>query len=193
MEPGDPARVTELLNAIERGDAAARDRLFVAVYDDLKRLAHGRLRAEANAQTLQTTALVHEAYLRLCGPRPPSYENRRHFFGIAARAMRQILVDHARERHAGRRGGGVEHVLLSDHPAADHDPVEVLAVDELIERLRAARPRHAEVVELRFFVGMTGEETAAVLGVSPRQVDKDWEVARAWLKAELGRDGPAAT
>jgi RNA polymerase sigma factor (TIGR02999 family) len=186
----DPANVTELLDAIQRGDHDARDRLFVAVYGDLKRLAHGRLRSESDAETLQTTALVHEAYLRLCGPKPPAYENRRHFFGIAAHAMRQILVDHARQRKAGRRGGGAEHVLLSDHPAATRHPDEVLAVDELLERLRAVRPRHAEVVELRFFVGMTGDETAEILGISPRQVDKDWDVARAWLKAELARGGP---
>ncbi len=191
MDPGDPARVTELLDAIQRGDRAARERLFVAVYEDLKKLAHGRLRSEPHAETLQTTALVHEAYLRLCGPKPPAYENRRHFFGIAARAMRQILVDHARQRLAGRRGGGVEHVLISDHPAAAQDPDEVLAVDELLDRLRAVRPRHAEVVELRFFVGMTGEEAAEVLGISPRQVDKDWDVARAWLKAEIERGGSA--
>ena len=190
MDDGDPGSVTELLGAIQRGDRAARDRLFVAVYEDLKHLARGRLRAEANADTLQTTALVHEAYLRLCGPRLPPFENRRHFFGVAARAMRQILVDHARQRKAGRRGGGAEHVLLSDYPAATRSPDDVLAVDELIERLRAVRPRHAEVVEYRFFVGMTGEETAELLGISPRQVDKDWDVARAWLKAELARGAP---
>ena len=193
MAAGEPGRVTELLEAIERGDASARDRLFVAVYEDLKQLAHGRLLAEENVGTLQTTALVHETYLRLCGPNPPRIENRRHFFGIAVRAMRQILVDHARRRKAGRRGGGAEHVLLSDHPSAAHDPDEILAVNELIERLRAIRPRHADVVEYRFFVGLTGDETAELLGISPRQVDKDWDLARAWLKAELSRGAPGPT
>jgi RNA polymerase sigma factor (TIGR02999 family) len=187
MGSGEPERFTELLEALQRGDREARDRLFAAVYDDLKVLAHGRRRAEAHAETLHTTALVHEAYLRLCGPNPPSYENRRHFFGIAAHAMRQILIDHARQRKAGRRGGGVEHALLSDHPAAQQDPDEVIAVGELIERLAESRPRHAEVIGCRFFIGMTVDETAELLGISPRQVDKDWDLARAWLKTEIGR------
>lgn len=191
MGSDQPERVTELLEAIQRGDRGARDRLFVAVYDELKQLARGRLRSEAKAETLQTTALVNETYLRLCGPAPPSYENRRHFFGIAARAMRQILVDHARHKKAGRRGAGAEHVLLSDHPAAVRDPDEIIAIDELIERLAQHRPRHAEVVVYRFFVGMTVLETAEILDISPRQVEKDWDVARAWMKAEITRGSQA--
>ncbi len=181
--------VTELLAALERGDESARDRLFVEVYEDLKRLAHGRLRAEADAHTLQTTALVNEAYLRLCGPSPPRFENRRHFFGIAARAMRQILVDHARERKAGKRGAGAEHVALGDHPSATRDPDEILVVDQLLDRLRAARPRHADVVLYRFFIGLTGAEIAELLGISPRQVDDDWQLARAWMKKQLRAGG----
>lgn len=190
MSSGQPEQLTELLGAIQKGDRAARDRLFVLVYEELKQLARGRLRAEAHPGTLQTTALVNEAYIRLCGPAPPQFENRRHFFGIAARAMRQILVDHARERKAGRRGGGAEHVALSEHPAAARDPDEIIAVDELIELLARQRPRHAEVVVHRFFIGMTVEETAEILGISPRQVEKDWDLARAWMKAELNRRPP---
>ncbi len=192
MSDDQRGHVTELLAALERGDESARDRLFVEVYADLKRLAHGRLRAEADAHTLQTTALVNEAYLRLCGPHPPRFENRQHFFGIAARAMRQILVDHARERKAGKRGAGAEHVELGDHPSATRDPDEILVVDQLLDRLRATRPRHADVVLYRFFIGLTGEEIAELLGISPRQVDDDWQLARAWMKKQLRAGGGRA-
>lgn len=182
--------VTALLEAVERGDKDARDRLFVAVYDDLRQLAHGRRRAEAGGRGPQTTSLVHDAYVRLCGGRPLSFQNRRHFFGVAARAMREILVDHARARKTGKRGGGVAHELLVDHPAATQDPDEVLLIAELLERLASIRPRHAEIVSCRFVLGMTVGETAELLEISTRLVEKDWNFARAWLKAEMA--GPSS-
>lgn len=192
MIEGRPADVTQILRDLQRGDREARDKLFAAVYGELKQLAHSRRRSEGAGNTLQTTALVHEAYLRLCGPHSPSFENRQHFFGIAARAMRQILVDHARQRKAAKRGGGIVEELNTDCPAATQDPDEVLTVDELLDRLAEDRPRHAEVVTCRFFVGMTVEETADLLGISTRQVEKDWEVARAWMKSQLSRGTPGS-
>jgi RNA polymerase sigma factor (TIGR02999 family) len=178
--------VTELLLASQEGAPGAVDRLMPLVYHELKALAAGYLRAERAEHTLQTTGLVHEAYLRLVDQRRTTWQNRAHFFGIAAQAMRRILVDHARRRRARKRDAG-RPVTLDDNvagPAADAD--ELLAVDAALERLRALDPRQAQLVELRYFAGLTIEETAEALQISPATVKRDWLSAKAWLQRELG-------
>jgi RNA polymerase sigma factor (TIGR02999 family) len=175
--------VTRILSAVEQGDAGASEQLLPLVYDELRKLAAQRLAQEKPGQTLQATALVHEAYLRLVGPdEDRRWDGRGHFFAAAAEAMRRILVEAARRRKAEKRGGGrgragLDEALL----AGGRSPEELLELDDLLERLAAANPRAAEMVKLRFFAGLTGEQAAAVLGVSPRAADSLWTYARAWL------------
>jgi RNA polymerase sigma factor (TIGR02999 family) len=180
--------VTQLLNAVRAGDAHALDAVFVRVYDELRVLAR-RVRSGSSGQTLDTTALVHEAYIKLVPSADVDWESRAHFFGVAARAMRQILVDAARRRVAKKRGGEDNwHVTLDE--AAHAAPVraaELVILDEALERLAAADPRRAKVVEHRFFAGLTTRETAEVLGISTGTVERDWRAARAWLAIEVGR------
>ena len=178
------------LSAAESTDPSLTERLFALVYDELRVLASNLMRHERAGHTLQATALVHEAYLRLVDQTRISWQDRRHFMGVAARAMRQILVDHARRRGAEKRGGGWERVTLEDldGPAASED-YEVLRLHEALERFAALDPRAARVVELRTFGGLTVEEAAAVLEVSRRTVDGDWATARMWLSRELGGGG----
>ncbi|HKZ72971.1 MAG TPA: sigma-70 family RNA polymerase sigma factor [Steroidobacteraceae bacterium] len=177
MPSGD---VTRLLAAAGSGDRLAFDRLYRAVYDELHRMARSNMRREGRAMTLQPTALVNEAYLRLARDAP--WENRRHFFGAAAEAMRRILVDYARQRLAQKRGGEIERVTLTgiDVPAAEPD-LDVLALDEALTLLEAERPRLAQLVAMRFFAGMSIEDAARALGVSPATAKRDWAFARAWL------------
>lgn len=187
--------ITTLLSAVGRGDSAAADRLWRLVYDELHRVARARMAREGRRGDLQTTVLVQEAYLRLMehdhdGAALPV--NRRHFFAAAANAMRQFLVDDARKRGRQKRGGGRtpagigEAVGAGEAAAAlDADPAETLALDEALSRLRARDARKAEIVQLRYFAGLTIDETADVLEISPRQVDKEWRFARAWLHREL--------
>lgn len=179
-QPILPAEVTGLLRAAGDGDREAFDRLFPLVYAELRAMADRQLRGEAVGHTLQATALVHEAYLKLAVPDgAAAWSDRAHFFGIASRAMRQVLVDHARRRRAGKRGGAWSRTTLSGKPLAlDTDPEELLALDAALEGLE---PRQREIVEMRFFGGMTEEEVAAVLGVSDRTVRREWVKARAWL------------
>ena len=179
MSKGD---VTRLLSAAGGGDRAALDRLYRAVYAELHQLARAQMRREGRALTLQPTALVNEAYLRL-SPRDADWSNRRHFFGAAAESMRRILVDHARQRLAQKRGAGAERVTLSglDLPVGAGDP-DVLDVDAALTRLAAERPRLAELVTLRFFAGLSIEDAARALDVSPATAKRDWLYARAWLK-----------
>ena len=186
-QPILPAEVTGLLRAAGDGDRDAFDRLFPLVYAELRALADRQLRGEAVGHTLQATALVHEAYLKLAAPDgAAAWSDRAHFFGIASRAMRQVLVDHARRRRADKRGGAWARTTLSDKPLAlDTDPEELLALDAALEGLE---PRQREIVEMRFFGGMTEEEVAAVLGVSDRTVRREWVKARAWLYAALYPD-----
>jgi len=181
------AEVTGLLRAAGDGDRDAFDRLFPLVYAELRALADRQLRGEAVGHTLQATALVHEAYLKLAVPGgAAAWSDRAHFFGIASRAMRQVLVDHARRRRADKRGGAWSRTTLSDKPLAlDADPGELLALDAALEGLE---PRQREIVEMRFFGGMTEEEVAAVLGVSDRTVRREWVKARAWLYDALYPD-----
>ena len=179
-QPLIPAEVTGLLRAAGDGDRAAFDRLFPLVYAELRAMAERQLRGEAPGHTLQATALVHEAYLKLAVPDgAAAWSDRAHFFGIASRAMRQVLVDHARRRRAHKRGGAWSRTTLSGKPLSlDTDPEELLALDAALEGLE---PRQREIVEMRFFGGMTEEEVARVLGVSDRTVRREWVKARAWL------------
>ena len=188
-DPPDRITATRLLLEIKNLDGAdtgARDRLFTAVYEDLRRLARRLMRGRGNSATLRPTALVHEAYLHLIDQEHVSWENSAHFFGIAARAMRQILVDAAREKGALKRGGERTRVTLDESLAIKKEPVfEILDLHNALEKLDALDRRMARVVELRAFAGMELEEVAHILGVSRRTVVEDWRVARMWLKREL--------
>ncbi len=183
--PGDnpPGEVTRLLEAVEAGDREALDRLVPLVYEDLRRVAHRQLDREGAGHTLQTTALINEAYLKLAGGGSVSATSRAHFLAIAARAMRQVLVDYARRRKAAKRGSGVISVTLGDEPQpADASAEDLLALDEALEQLD---PRQRQVIECRFFGGMEEKDIAAALGVSERTVRRDWVKARAWLYQSL--------
>lgn len=177
---------TELLNAAGAGTPGALDRILPLVYDELRRLAERYFRAERPDHTLQTTALVHEAYLRLVNAPDLSWENRRHFFGIAGQAMRQILVDHARRRSAVKRDGGRPMTLDEGLVGAAALSDDILGVDQALHRLAEIAPRAARVVELRYFAGLSIEHTAETLDVSVATVKRDWLTARAWLQRELG-------
>ena len=180
------ADVTALLSAWRNGNRAALDTLVPLVYDELHRMAHHRLRAERIDHPLQTTALVHEAYLRLVDVTRLSVDSRTHFFALAARLMRQVLVDHARRERADKRGGGVPLLGLDrDAPAAARDVVDVLVLDEALEQLERVEPRLCRVVELKYFGGLTIDEVAAALEISPVTVERDWAMARAWLYKRL--------
>lgn len=186
----DPARVTALLNDARAGSAEALDALLPVVYKELRRVAAGYLRRERPGQTLQATALVHEAYLRLMRERHVAWQDRAHFCAIAARSMRQILVERARARRAAKRGGAWARITLDEGIAAAAEPeVDLEALDEALERLAARDPEQTRLVELRYFGGLTIEETASVLGVSPATVKRSWMVARAWLRKELTMKG----
>lgn len=178
--------VARLLASIRAGDPAAADALATIVYDELRRLARQQLRRERPGQTLQPTALANEAWMRLIGARRLEVQDRAHFLGIAARAMRQILVERARARRAAKRGGAPERVTLDDAlVGVQPRSIDVEALDEAIERLAAAHPDHARLVELRFYAGLTVEEAADVLDVSPATVKRHWAFAKAWLFREL--------
>ena len=182
----DPGDITELLLSLEQDRERAVDLLFPRVYDELRAIAGARLRAERAGHTLSATALVHEAYLKLVNQSRVDWKNRAHFFAVAARAMRRILIDYAEARHAGKRGGGAEFVTLGEESASrDSNLDELLAIDQAMTRLAGLDERQARVVELRFFGGMTLEEIAEVLGVSLASVNRDWRTARAFLTAEL--------
>ncbi|MGE5243850.1 MAG: sigma-70 family RNA polymerase sigma factor [Betaproteobacteria bacterium] len=175
---------SQLLSAWANHDPAARDALVPLVYDELHRLAHRYMRDERSGHTLQTTALVNEAYVRLAGVERLEGD-RPQFFALAATIMRRVLVDHARARGRDKRGGGVELTPLGDAvPAPGADP-DVLALDEALERLALLDARQAAIVDLRYFAGLTVEETAAVVGVSPATVKREWAIAKAWLYREL--------
>lgn len=185
-----PVELTALFKEISNGSRGATERLFEVVYGELRRMAHGRMVRERPGQTLQTTALVNEAYLKLCGNERARFENRRHFFGAAARAMRQILVDKAKEKQAQKREGSRKRVTLEHDVAAAEAPLDLIALDEALDRLARENERAAEVVKHRYFLGLTVNETAEVLTVSPRTVDSDWQLAKAWLRREITRIEP---
>lgn len=177
--------VTQILSEIEQGEPGAAERLLPLVYQELRRLAAAKLSNEKPGQTLQATALVHEAYLRLVGnDDAPQWNGRRHFFAAAAESMRRILIDNARRRRTQKRGDGWQRQELESVAAPEPDE-ELLALDEALEKLAAKEPLKAKLVELRYFVGLTGDEAAEVLGISPTTSDRHWVYARAWLQAEV--------
>ena len=183
----DTARITQLLLAVSDGGREAFDQLVPVVYDHLRRIAGAQLRREALGHSLQPTALVHEAYVRLIDQRHFHWRNRAHFFGVAASLMRRILVDHARARLADKRGGGLERVTLNGDEAAAGSPraIDVLALHESLSRMAAFNPRQERIVELRYFGGLTIEEAAEVVGISEATLVREWTIAKAWLRADL--------
>ena len=187
MPPSPPGhQITQLLVRWREGDQRALDELMPLVYDELRRLAAHYMRGERPGHTLQTSALVNEAYLRLAGQEEIQWQSRAHFFAIAAQAMRRILVDHARRRGGQKRGGGAPKVALDEALIISADrAAEVVALDEALTRLAEVDPRKSRVVELRFFGGLSVEDTAEVLSVSPGTVMREWTFIKAWLKREI--------
>jgi RNA polymerase sigma factor (TIGR02999 family) len=181
--------VTQILNAIEGGDPRAAEQLLPLVYDELRKLAAQRLTQERPGQTLQATALVHEAYLRLVGSNAERrWDSRGHFFAAAAEAMRRILIDRARQQHSAKRGGRRARLPCNfDELAAPEFSDDAIALDEALTRLAEEEPRKAKLVELRFFAGLSLDEAAATLGISPATADRDWAFARAWLFREISQ------
>ncbi|HEX3084924.1 MAG TPA: sigma-70 family RNA polymerase sigma factor [Pyrinomonadaceae bacterium] len=193
MSPADQHEVTQILQEWNDGSTEAPERLMSLVYAELRRLARSYLRREREAHTLEPTALVHEAYLRLVDQTQVTWENRAHFFGIAAQLMRRILVDHARAHVAEKRGGpGVKIQLDEAHFMPEEKGDDLLALDEVLERLAETDPRMSRVVELRFFGGLSEPEAAEVLGVSERTVRRDWQMAKLWLYRELSQSPESA-
>lgn len=185
-------QVTTLLYRWREGDREALEELMPLVYEELRRLAHYYLSRERSDHTLQSTALVHEAYLRLAGQNPPEWQNRAHFFGIAARIMRQILMEYARTRGAAKRGGGACKVTLDDaFKGVNEIALDVVALDKALNELSEIDEQQGRIVELRFFGGLTIEDTSEVLGISPATVKRDWVTARAWLYRAMTGEAPA--
>ena len=181
--------VTELLNSWSNGDQVAREELMTLVYDELHRLAHQYMKRERPGHTLQTSALVNEAFVKLVDQRNVRWQNRAHFFGIAAQLMRRILVDHARSRQSAKRGGISRPVSFDDGLlVSDERSAEVVGVHEALEQLAEIDQRKSQIVELRFFGGLSIEETAEVLRVSPGTVMRDWTLAKAWLRREMSSE-----
>ncbi|UCF34170.1 MAG: sigma-70 family RNA polymerase sigma factor [Phycisphaerales bacterium] len=191
MATPEAGNVTHLLLEFSGGDQDALDELMPLVYGELQTLASRALRRERPDHTLETTALVHEAYLRLIDQRRVQWRHRAHFYAVAAQLMRRILVDHARKHDAEKRGGARDKVALEDAVmATGEQPVDLAALNEALNRLAQFDPQQNRIVELRFFGGLTIEETAEVLGVSPATVKRDWTVAKAWLRREISQGGP---
>ena len=181
-----PQQITERLIAWNSGDVAARDDVIRGVYQELRRMADRYLRLEHPGHTLQPTALVHEAYVRLIDQTQVNWQNRAHFFGVAAKMMRRILVDHARTKHRDKRGGPARKLSLDEAMQASTErAADLVALDEALEGLTRIDPRKSRVVEMRFFGGLSVEETAEVLDVSPQTVMRDWKLAKAWLYQEM--------
>jgi RNA polymerase sigma factor (TIGR02999 family) len=189
MPSDELKQATEILSGVTAGDAVATERLFRLLYGDLRELAARFLQKERRGHTLQPTALVHEAFLKLVDQSRVDWQGKTHFFAIGAQAMRRVLVDHARGRQRAKRGGDRQRIVLDEHvalsPQRDED---VLALEEALERLAEQDPRQASIVEMRFFGGMTVAEVAEVLDVSKRTVESEWTMVRAWLKRELSQD-----
>ena len=185
-ENPDKGAVTALLRRLQDGEKGVQDELIAVVYDELRRMAARHMRHERSGHTLQTTALVNEAYLKLVNQKSTDWKNRAHFFGIASNVMRRILVDHARGRRAGKRGGGIAALPLDEALVFSEERCgQVIALDEALERLAARDSRVSRVVELKFFGGLSVDEMAESLKISSRTVKRDWEFGRAWLRAEL--------
>lgn len=180
-DPTSRANVTQLLKDWEKGDRTALDEMLPLVYSELKRLASYYLSQERTGHTLQTTALVHEAYIRLVDQQNVNWKNRAHFLGIAAEMMRRILVNYARDRAAAKRGGGAKRISLSMVGDSEEPDMDLIALDQALTELAGIDPRKSRIVELKFFGGLTTEETAEVMNISHATVEKDWKMARAWL------------
>jgi RNA polymerase sigma factor (TIGR02999 family) len=192
VERHPPSEVSLLLQGWRNGDRQALDALLPLVYRELRRLAHFQLQKERPDHTLQSAALVHEAYLRLIGLNTPQWESRTHFFAIAAQLMRQILVDYARRHKASKRGGSVCKLSLEDAKAASRrSDVDVVALDDALNTLAKIDPRQCRVVELRFFAGLSLQEISEAMEIAPATVQRDWTTARAWLHREISRDSRA--
>jgi RNA polymerase sigma factor (TIGR02999 family) len=186
LRPVQPAEVTELLRRWSRGDVAARESLVPLVYDELRRLARYYLASQRSDHTLQSTAIVHEAYLRLAGRDNVHWENRGHFFAVAAQLMRRILVDHARKRNAAKRGGAQLTLLVDEavEPSSQRE-LDLVALDDALKALAELDERQSRIVELRFFGGLSIEDTSRLLEISPATVKREWSTARAWLYEEI--------
>jgi len=184
-DSGEDASVSRLLADWAAQDPSARDRLVPIVYEELRRLAHHYMRGERVGHTLQTTALVNEVYLRLAGINGLQWRDRTHFFAMAGRLMRRVLVDYARRHGRDKRGGGVSVTTLDDHAVTTEPSVDIIALDAALEHLAAVDPQQSQIVELRFFGGLSIEETAEALGISPATVKRDWTTAKMWLHHEL--------
>ena len=184
-DAGSEERVSELLAAWANRDPAAREALVPIVYEELRRLAHHYMRGERSGHTLQTTALVNEVYLRLTKIDAVRWRDRVHFFAMAATLMRRVLVDYARQRGRDKRGGGVTVASLDEQALAPQAGVDIVALDAALDRLAAVDPQQGRVIELRFFAGLSVEETAEALGISPATVKRDWATAKLWLYNEL--------
>ncbi len=191
MAEDAPTEVTILLARWRNGDRDALDALMPLVYDELRRLARHYLSRERNDHTLQSTALVHEAFVRLVGQKPPDWTGRAHFMGVAARLMRQILVDHARAHAAGKRGGGYKLALHEDFVRVESNELDLLQLDEALRQLAHLDPQQSRVVELRYFAGLSVEDASEVLGISPATVKREWASARAFLQREMARGAGA--
>lgn len=180
--------ITQLLISWGNGDRAALDQLIPLVFDDLKKIAHRRLLHERQGHPMQTTELVNEAYLKLVKERDMQWQNRAHFFAVAAQLIRNILVDYARTKNYAKRGGGAVHIPLDEAlVVSDEQAAEVVALDDALQALAVFDERKSKVAELRFFAGLSVEETAEVLKISPETVTRDWRVAKAWLRKELSK------
>jgi RNA polymerase sigma-70 factor (ECF subfamily) len=189
--PNSPEDVTRLLEAVRVGEQGALDRLLPLVYDELHRIAARYARRERTGHTLQPTALVNEAYLRLADRADKAWQNRAHFLAVAAQTMRHILVDYARARKTGKRGGALARVTLEDAlAAAPERDLNMLALDAALTRLASLDPQLARLVELRYFGGLTIRETAEVLSVSPKTVEREWDAAKLWLRREISGGDP---
>ena len=192
MDPDLSKQVSELLATWNKGDAEAREALMPLVYNELRKLAASHLRRERSDHTLQPTALVHELYLRLAEQKNVRWQDKKHFFGVTTQLMRRILVDHARSHIADKRGSGIPKASLNEAIAMSRErPAELLALDESLTQLASADPQQGRIVELRIFAGLTIEQTAQVLGISPATVKRDWNLAKAWLLREIHQAEPS--
>jgi RNA polymerase sigma factor (TIGR02999 family) len=189
LQPASSTQINRLLAEWGHGDEGARDALIPLIYNELRRIARRHLGHERPDHTLQSAALVNEAYLRLVGQKKPEWRNRAHFFGVAAHMMRHILVDHARNRRAVKRGADAPRLSLDPEIALPQKPeLDLVALDGALNKLAGLDPRENRVIELRFFGGLSIEETAVVMGISPRTVKREWATARAWLRLEMKKD-----
>ncbi len=185
----DQLQTTQILKQLSKGDARGADELLPLVYDELRLLASSYMQQERADHTLQPTALVHEAFVRMVNQSEVDWKGRAHFFSVAAQMIRRVLVDHARARNTAKRGGGIDRVDLSDaHANGGSNVVDILNVDDALDQLEKLNDRHRRVVELRYFGGLSLDETAHVLGVSRETVKADWRTARAWLRMRLGEE-----